>query len=229
MKQYLLILTIALVLSMSAHFCSKPKQTSTSSDSARIVVPSEIQESDHLVSDPLGEADTILQAPNAISFILRASELWADDSLGHNQTQLSFTQGTIQKIFPSPSNNYVACLRRIDPIEEPGLFEKGKAPLRAIHSIMVFRSSDLVLVREFTSPPGFERILQFRRWISDSRFLCNTSDSYAVDGAFVYDVFRDSLQRVTEDYYWLNQRAPPPNKPQTGLPRLWDARTPDRR
>lgn len=177
------------MLSAGSFHCSKNESADSKKDATNV------EEPEYKEMQPLPEADTLFSFPYHLAFYLKDSEVWATDTIAHIDQQLSFTQGNVDTFFVSPTKKYVLCQHITGSVKSPGIFEEGEDPgEEPVYSLMTIRTSDKKILRDFDAP--LDLFLYFERWLSESQFLCSTSDGFAVGFFFVYDAYRDSLQRV---------------------------------
>jgi len=130
---------------------------------------------------PLPEADTALAYHFNDSLFLRSGELWLYDFKAHKEKRLTSTHSQIGKFLISPTGKYVAWT--------------GKIPWR---KVVVFNMSTRKVMRRI--PPPEDIFVCFEKWVSPSRLLLTCSDEIACEAYYVYDSFRDSLQKVYYGY-----------------------------
>lgn len=144
---------------------------------------------------PLAEADTIPSPPVSVHPTLNNREVFLVDSVTGTMEQLTFTQGNVDEVSISPNGKYLAYIKVVDYVDSPGEYQEGQTvPEDAVHAIVVVNLASGKTTREIPAPEDI--FISFDRWISDSRFLFETGDGFAVGGFYVYDAFRDSLQKV---------------------------------
>ena len=199
MKSTIIRLLIASLLLPVAFFCGQKKSSTSSTDTTKALVSATAEPPEFEEVQPLPEADTIRQAPCQLRFSLRKSELWGKDTVTQLERQLTFTNAKIDSFLVSPTGKYAVCLHQVSWVKSPGIFEKDEDPGKEpIYSLLVVRTVDGTIIRDVKRP--LDLFFDFNRWISNSRLLCVTSDGFAVGSYFVYDAFRDSLQRVPLDF-----------------------------
>jgi hypothetical protein len=151
------------------------------------------------VRQPLPELDTLPSPENPFRVVLKSREAFLVDSTSGATQQLTNTDGSIEEVSGSPNGRYVACMKIVDYVDSPGEYEPGeKVPKEAIHHLLVMSLPSGTIIREI--PPPEDMFILSDRWISNSRVLFETADGFAVGGFFVYDAFRDSLQKVPYGY-----------------------------
>jgi hypothetical protein len=155
---------------------------------------------------PLAEADTVSSQPSVNRALIQAGEIFLQDSATGSKFQLTRTGGNIDTLFVSPNGKYAACMQIVDWTDEPGEYEESETPpKRPIHQVVFLNLISHSTIRVL--PPDTVYVFWvFVRWISNSQALIYPSDSFAVDYAYVFDAFRDSLQEVSLLFLTKNRR-----------------------
>jgi hypothetical protein len=147
---------------------------------------------------PLPEVDSTLDINPRIYLIKGQDGFVLFDSVGLDTFHLSFKRQRIDVGLKSPTGKYIACLVRVSLVDEPGIWGDKPAPKRAYHNLVVVNTVSARIVRRMKPP--CDSFMNFDKWVSKSRLLFHTSDGFAVGCYFVFDAFRDSLQRVPDEY-----------------------------
>jgi hypothetical protein len=122
---------------------------------------------------------------NQIAF-LKDGEVWIVNRDGSRQQKITETSGKIERFLFSPKLNFIAYSKIIKSVEEPGLWEKGEAPMTTICSIVIVNTESQKIIKEIM-PPESDWIYP-AKWISDETLLFYASSGFDVWGFFEYDI-----------------------------------------
>ena len=159
-----------------------------------------IASSQAIVRAPLPEADTIPSTIDLPKPMLINKYLVLYNSVTGTSQQLSNTRGEIENVYASPNGKYAVyttVVRYIDP--QVGYIEGEKQPKQAIRHLIVMNIESGRTIREI-SPDGNESVC-FDKWISASRLTFYTWNEDRAGESYVYDSFRDSLQKAPYRYW----------------------------
>ena len=145
---------------------------------------------------PLPEADTQLAVIQPLSPFLRDAHLWMHDSTSNKDTLISPPSWRIDRIALSPNQRYVAATRITDWIDSPGIFaDTTSIPKEPTHNVSIFSCETGRLIRDI-DPPEDIFLSMGNKWYSNSRLVLLCSDGFALNAIYVYDAYRDSLQKA---------------------------------
>ena len=205
MCQLLLKITyrvLTIVLTICLQSCGKQDQSiSKKNDSIPAVNYQQPLDFDYPKDqpDPLPEADTLYDTQYTDSLFLRNGELWAANYILKTERILTKTNSQIDTFFVSPSRKYAACLRRVGLIDSPGLYEEGEViPKDPVHEVLVLNLVTKQIIRQFAEPEDI--FIHIDRWISKSRLVFWCTNGLAANATYVYDAYRDSIQKVQYGY-----------------------------
>jgi hypothetical protein len=149
--------------------------------------------------EPLPEADTLLSTPPPWKAVIIAGELWIQDTVAGTSRQLTHINNQIDEARLSPNGKYAACMLVMGQVESAGEYSEGeKAPMENLYDILVVNAQTGELVRQI--PPPEDIFVWADRWLSNSRLVLSCSSHFSVNAFYVYDAFRDSLQKVRWDF-----------------------------
>ena len=194
-NQRYLIFLLALIL----FSCSQKKEESNSHKNSSI--------NDSIIKQifsakpnpiPLPEADSVFDTKPCIYLFKNKDEFFLFDSIGLDTFRLTSNPQRIGVGLQSPTGKYIACLVQVLLVESPGEWGDKVAPLRPLYDLVIVNSVSSKIIRRMDLPSGDDMNLD--KWVSKSRLLFHTAAEYAVESFYVYDAFRDSLQKVPEEY-----------------------------
>ena len=183
------ILTIAILLFMSS--CFKKMETKIIQvDSINAIIDTSTYIEKPIVSnapsDPLIEVDT-MNIDYPFNVYRKGNEIFLYDSSLSKEFQITKVNGAIDTFYLSPNRKYVACRKKMEYVDD-----------RWWYGVFFINNQDRKLIKGFEAPTsGF---LFFKSWISNSRCILTTSDGFAVSEYYVYDAYRDTVQRVNYGY-----------------------------
>jgi hypothetical protein len=193
-QTFYLFLSVLLMLGCS----QKHKETNSinnSQSSDTISTESSEEEPNYT---PLPEIDFTKDSKSRIYLINGRDGFVLYDSVGLDTFRLSSERQRIDVVLQSPTGKYIACLVRVSLVNEPGVWGDTPAPQRGYYDLVVVNTKSIHIVRRM-EPPCAD-FIELDRWMSKSRLLFHTSDGFSVAGTFVFDAYRDSLQRVDDEY-----------------------------
>ncbi len=149
---------------------------------------------------PLPDADTLSMHTHLLTPALRNNRLWMHDSTTNTDSLVSPSDWSIDRASVSPNKKYVAVRRISDWIDSPGLWDDTThIPKEPIFNIAVFDCQTSRLIRDIDPPEDLFLNMQ-TPWLSNSRLMLTCSDGFAVNAVYVYDAYRDTLQKVPYDF-----------------------------
>jgi hypothetical protein len=122
---------------------------------------------------------------NKIAF-LKEGEVWIINRSGREQDKVTDTGGKIERFLFSPGLNLMAYSKILEWVEEPGLWEEGEVPMKAVCSIAIMNTETRKVVKEIM-PPGDSWIYP-AKWLPEEILLFYASSGFDVWGFFKYDV-----------------------------------------
>ena len=119
------------------------------------------------------------------------------DSLGSRQ--ITNTDGKIDELHRSPDGRYIAYLKIVEFVESPGLWEEGEeVPKEPVHHLVIQNLESQEILREI--PPPRDIFIHLDKWLTKHRVLFVTTNGYAVNDFYMYNVSKDSLHTVPYGY-----------------------------
>ncbi len=123
---------------------------------------------------------------------LKEGEIWTSDIQGEEIKQLTDTDGKIEDFLFSPTLEYVAYSKIIKYVDEPGLWEEGESPQRAVTSIVIEKLKDHSILEEIF-PSDW---IYISKWISAKKLIYYESSGFDIAGFFEYDIQRGAVEQI---------------------------------
>jgi len=138
--------------------------------------------------DPLPESDSKHDSNPRIKLMKYHGQYFLFDSVQLDTFHLSYKRHGIDDGLTSPTGKYIAC----------GFLGEPSGDKISVRRLIVLNANSGRIIHSMGPPTASYIILD--KWISKSRLLFETVDDFVMDGSFVFDSFRDSLQQVKYNY-----------------------------
>lgn len=130
--------------------------------------------------------------------VIEDGELYETHSEPKGKSQLTSTQGKIEKFVQSPSKNYVAFMKFDSYVDSLGLFEEEKSwPQVPLFHLGVMEVRSKKIVATLLPPAGY--FFSIEGWTQTDQLLINKLSGLAVDGYLVFDPKTKILREVLDE------------------------------
>jgi hypothetical protein len=138
--------------------------------------------------NPLPESDYTHESKPHIYLMKIHDQYILYDSVQLDTFHLSYKHHRIDVGLTSPTGKYIAC----------GFLGEPSGDKISIRRLIILNAYSSRIIHSMGPPTDIYMILD--KWISKSRLLFDVTDDFAMEGSYVFDAFRDSLQLVKYDY-----------------------------